>query len=43
MTKLLPAWHDYLEEFELGDRIMLCDVSTHWNSTFDMLNFAIEN
>jgi hypothetical protein len=41
-TKLLPAWHDYLEEFELQDCIMPCDVSTRWNSTFDMLNFAID-
>ncbi|KAG2034884.1 hypothetical protein BDR03DRAFT_808780, partial [Suillus americanus] len=22
--------------------IMLCDVSTRWNLTFDMLNFALE-
>ena len=41
-TKLLPAWHDYLEEFELQDCIMPRDVSTRWNSMFDMLNFAID-
>jgi hypothetical protein len=38
----LPAWHGYLKELKLRDRIMPRDVSTRWNSTFDMLNFAIE-
>jgi hypothetical protein len=41
-TKLLPAWRDYLKELKLADRLMPRDVSTRWNSTFDMLNFAIE-
>jgi len=41
-TKLLPAWHAHLKELNLKDRIMPRDVSTRWNSTFDMLNFAIE-
>jgi hypothetical protein len=27
---------------ELGDRMMPRDVITRWNSTFDMLNFAID-
>ena len=35
----MTNWRD---EFKLGDCIMPHDVSTCWNSTFDMLNFAIE-
>lgn len=27
---------------ELVVKIMPCNVSTHWNSTFDMLSFALE-
>ncbi|KAF9558944.1 hypothetical protein CPC08DRAFT_638353, partial [Agrocybe pediades] len=41
-TLLLPQWNTILEELKLTARIMPCDVSTRWNSTFDMLNFAIE-
>jgi hypothetical protein len=41
-TKLLPAWHDHLRELKLRDRIMPRDVATRWNSTFDMLDFALE-
>ncbi|KAG2747580.1 hypothetical protein P692DRAFT_201668339, partial [Suillus brevipes Sb2] len=41
-TLLLPAWKTILEELKLGDRIMPRDVSTRWNSTFDMLEFALE-
>ncbi|KAG1769434.1 hypothetical protein EV702DRAFT_950966, partial [Suillus placidus] len=40
-TLLLPAWKDATEELGLGSRIMPRDVSTRWNSTFDMLEFAI--
>jgi len=39
---LLPAWHDHLRELKLRDRIMPRDVATRWNSTFDMLDFALE-
>ena len=31
-----------LKEHGLPEKIMLCDVSTRWNSTFDMSNFAVE-
>ncbi|KAF9565458.1 hypothetical protein CPC08DRAFT_620238, partial [Agrocybe pediades] len=41
-TLLLPQWKVILDELELVCRIMLHDVTTHWNSTFDMLNFALK-
>jgi hypothetical protein len=41
-TILLPQWNAKLEELGLNVRIMPRDVSTRWNSTFDMLNFAID-
>jgi hypothetical protein len=41
-TKLLPAWERYLEELKLRVRMMPRDVSTRWNSTYDMLTFAVE-
>ena len=37
-TIILPVWHAILEQLNLPDQIMPCDVSTRWNSTFDMLN-----
>jgi hypothetical protein len=40
-TIMLPQWLAKLEELGLKVRMMPCDVPTHWNSTFDMLNFAI--
>ncbi|KAG1763760.1 hypothetical protein EDD22DRAFT_776686 [Suillus occidentalis] len=41
-TLLLPAWKALLPELELAVRIMLHNVSTRWNSTYDMLDFAVE-
>ena len=41
-TILLPQWTAKLEELGLKVRMMPRDVSTRWNSTFDMLNFAID-
>ncbi|KAF8582564.1 hypothetical protein K439DRAFT_1350889 [Ramaria rubella] len=41
-TKLLPAWHGVLHELKLAVRMMPHDVSTWWNSTYDMLVFALE-
>src|SRR5271155_6052961 len=40
-TILLPLWNSKLEELGLDIRMMPQDVSTCWNSTFDMLDFAI--
>lgn len=39
-TLLLPAWKAMLEKLELAIRIMPRDVTTRWNSTYDMLIFA---
>jgi len=41
-TIILPQWFTILEEIGLGLRMMPQDVTTHWNSTFDMLTFALE-
>ena len=41
-TIILPRWLAKLEELELQVRMMPPDVITRWNSTFDMLNFAID-
>jgi len=41
-TIILPAWFETLEKLELSSRMMPRDVTTRWNSTFDMLVFAVE-
>ncbi|KAF8954220.1 hypothetical protein BDZ97DRAFT_1677370 [Flammula alnicola] len=41
-TIILPEWNSTLEELELNSRMMPRDVSTRWNSTFDMINFALQ-
>lgn len=41
-TILLPAWEMMLSTHGLSTHMMPCDVSTHWNSTFNMLEFAIQ-
>ncbi|KAH7919571.1 hypothetical protein BV22DRAFT_1022769, partial [Leucogyrophana mollusca] len=41
-TLLLPAWEALLEELEMSVRLMPRDMATRWNSTFDMLDFALE-
>jgi hypothetical protein len=41
-TIVLPAWHEILKELKLESRIMPRDVSTRWNSTFNMLDFALK-
>jgi hypothetical protein len=42
-TIILPKWFSILEELALNPRMMPRDVRTRWNSTFDMLNFAVEH
>ncbi|KAF8161867.1 hypothetical protein BJ912DRAFT_865291 [Pholiota molesta] len=41
-TKLLPEWEELVATLDLADRIMPRDVTTRWNSTYDMLVFAYE-
>ena len=39
---MLPQWFSKLEELDLKLRVMPRDVKNRWNSTFDMLDFAVE-
>ncbi|KIM53769.1 hypothetical protein SCLCIDRAFT_138299, partial [Scleroderma citrinum Foug A] len=41
-TVLLPVWIETLEDFDLPIRMIPCDCSTCWNSSFDMANFILE-
>ena len=41
-TIILPEWYSTLEELGLNARMMPRDVSMRWNSTFDMVDFAID-
>ncbi|KAF8221481.1 hypothetical protein L208DRAFT_1077567, partial [Tricholoma matsutake] len=41
-TILLTTWKTCLEDLELVLRIMPCNVTTQWNSTFDMLSFVVK-
>jgi hypothetical protein len=41
-TLLLPKWFSILEDLEISKRMMPRDVTTRWNSTFDMLDFALK-
>ncbi|SJL18439.1 uncharacterized protein ARMOST_22028 [Armillaria ostoyae] len=40
-TILLPEWRKIIDELKLAQKMLLRDVSTRWNSTFDMLDAAI--
>jgi hypothetical protein len=42
-TILLPRWKATLAELGMKEKIMPRDVSTRWNSTYDMLAFAIDH
>jgi hypothetical protein len=41
-TILLPQWYKALDSCDLPHRMMPRDVSTRWNSTYDMLSFTLE-
>ena len=41
-TILLPAWREILNGLKLPQRNMPRDVQTRWNSTYDMLEFALK-
>ncbi|KIL61835.1 hypothetical protein M378DRAFT_63359, partial [Amanita muscaria Koide BX008] len=40
--KLLPRWREICKDNGLPIRVMPRDVKTRWNSTYDMLKFAIK-
>lgn len=40
-TIVLPKWFATLDKLEVRSCMMPCDVSTQWNSTYDMLKFAV--
>jgi hypothetical protein len=41
-TIILPSWRRLLDELKMTNRIIPRDVTTRWNSTYDMLEFALE-
>jgi hypothetical protein len=41
-TLLLPVWKETLEDLDLAVRLMPRDVRTRWNSTYDVISFALE-
>jgi hypothetical protein len=42
-TIILPQWFTVLRELKVPERMIPRDVKTRWNSTFDMLDFAVEH
>ncbi|KAG2740586.1 hypothetical protein P692DRAFT_20880786 [Suillus brevipes Sb2] len=40
-TLLLPAWHKILLDQSMSPTNMPRDVSTRWNSTYNMLEYAV--
>nr|GAT44897.1 predicted protein [Mycena chlorophos] len=41
-TRLLPAWKQKLRELKLVVKLIPRDVRTRWNSTYDLLRFALK-
>src|SRR6266481_8067102 len=41
-TIALPAWCHHCKAHKIKSCVLPCGVVTHWNSTFDMLNFAVQ-
>ena len=42
-TLLLPAWARCLEDLELELKLIPRDVTTRWNSTYNMLSFVLKH
>ena len=42
-TIILLQWFSILSDLELAKHMMPHDVTTRWNSTFNMLDFAVEH
>jgi hypothetical protein len=42
-TIILLQWFAILQDLEISERMIPCDVTTRWNSTFDMFDFAVEH
>ncbi|KAG2744007.1 hypothetical protein P692DRAFT_20704388, partial [Suillus brevipes Sb2] len=42
-TIVLPAWRKILEDLQAPITLMPRNILTCWNSTFDMLDYAIEH
>lgn len=42
-TIVLPAWRQILADLRKSATLMPRDVATRWNSTYDMLDYAIEH
>lgn len=42
-TIISPQWFLILNNLELAECMIPRDITTHWNSTFDMLDFAVEH
>ena len=41
-TLLLPAWIAILNDFDMPIKMIPRDISTRWNSSFDMANFVVD-
>ncbi|KAG2345884.1 hypothetical protein BDR05DRAFT_848196, partial [Suillus weaverae] len=40
-TIMLPAWYSILQDLAQPQMLMPRDVATRWNSTFNMLDYAL--
>ena len=43
MMLLLPAWTACLESLKMKFKLIPQDVTTRWNSTYDMLKFVLDH